>query len=613
MLAVSSLIGDSLTFDETIHLTSGASYLATGDFRLAPETPPLVQMYAALPLLFLDQQPPGPESPGWARADIWGVGRHWLYELNHGEQLLLAARLMMVVLLLATCFATYLLGRALFGRRAGLAALLLAALSPTYLAHGRLVTTDLPAALISVLALLAFARLMEGFSGRRLLLVCLATAAASLIKFSWPLLLPAYLVMALMAVHRDRSRRHLLLLSVAALLIGVSVWGGIWACFGFRSAPFRGADSDTALMPAMPSSRIPRPASMSEAWETVFTDDQGRPMQGAATGLIRFARELELLPEAYLYGLAYTLRFSKGRPSYLNGQISTEASVAYFPIAFLLKTPLPTLALLLSGLVLLCASRLRQVRRPVLFFGLLAFGLVYGLAALSADYNLGHRHLVPLYPAVFVLAGSCALALPSRPRARLVAPALLLVLLPGLLVHPHYLAFFNLLAGGPSGGHRHLVDSNLDWGQDLKRLAAYAREHGETEIKLAYFGSADPTRYGFACTQLPSFLPFDAPRAELTAGTYVVSATQLMGVYDSSSRRSTWRDQARLRAYQSLFERAESHPEAGVREAAAETLARLQPGRLLAALSLREPDDRIGLSLFVFRLEQDQVRRILAP
>jgi len=613
LLAVSSLVGDSLTFDETIHLTAGISYLETGDYRLSPETPPLAQAFAALPLLLLDQEPPGPASPGWRSSDIWRVGRHWLYDLNDGEHLLMVARLMMVLLLLATSLSTYFLARAIFGPRAALLALLLATLSPTYLAHGRLVTTDMSATLVAILALLAVARLSERFSWARLLLACTATAAASLVKFSWPILVPAYVLMGLWTLWHDRSWRRGLLLVVTASLICISTWASIWACFGFRYSPFRGERSQEAMVMAMPSRQIAQPASMGQAWETVFFDEAGRPMTDSASELIRFARRRRLLPESYLYGMAYTMRFPQGRPSYLNGRISTTASAAFFPVAFLLKTPVPTMLLLVAGLLVLAFSKLEIVRNRLLFAGLATYCVVYAIAALSAGYNLGHRHLLPLYPAVFAVAGAAALVLPSHLRWFKVAPVVLLVALPTLSVWPHFLSFFNVFGGGMRGGYRHLLDSNLDWGQDLKRLASYAREKEEDEIKLAYFGSADPTRYGFRATLLPSFLSFEAPDAVLGPGTYVISATQLAGLYKRACRRESWRDPALIEYYGQLVKRAATHSGELAGREAEQRLVELRPCRLIAALSSRDADDRIGASLFVFRLDQGELDQILAP
>jgi hypothetical protein len=156
-LATHSLIGDNLTYDEVIHLTGGLSILETGDFRLALGTPPLAQVWAALPVWLSGVDWPPADLPAWRDSDVFGVGRAWFYDLNDGESLLVGARLMIVALLLATCAMTYRVAHDLFGVVAARVSLALAALSPTLLAHGRLVTTDLPAALAFLLSVWTFA------------------------------------------------------------------------------------------------------------------------------------------------------------------------------------------------------------------------------------------------------------------------------------------------------------------------------------------------------------------------------------------------------------------------------------------------------------------------
>jgi hypothetical protein len=100
--------------------------------------------------------------------------------------------------------------------------------------------------------------------------------------------------------------------------------------------------------------------------------------------------------------------------------------------------------------------------------------------------------------------------------------------------HPHHLAYFNEIGGGPTRGWRLLVDSNLDWGQDLKRLKGWMDSHGVAQVKLSYFGSASPSYYGIRADRLPGYSAPHPPRItrEIHPGDVVaVSATNLQGVY----------------------------------------------------------------------------------
>jgi hypothetical protein len=156
--------------------------------------------------------------------------------------------------------------------------------------------------------------------------------------------------------------------------------------------------------------------------------------------------------------------------------------------------------------------------------------------------NLGHRYLLPVYPFLFVAAaGFAAWALErGAPRWRpWVLGALLAWYAAGTLrVHPHYLAYFNELAGGPRNGYKRLVDSSLDWGQDLPGLKAWLDRHPAANLKLSYFGMADPEYYGIHGQRLPGFPPPSQVTTEINPGDLVaVSATNLQSLRMEQGRR----------------------------------------------------------------------------
>ena len=636
-LAVTSTVGDSITYDETNHLTGGMSYLLTGDFRLAPETPPLAQSWAALPLLAIEQQWPSADRPGWRAGEVLQVGREWLFALNDGERMVFISRCAIVLLLLATCFFTHRLALILFGPVAALLTAAIACFSPTLLAHGSLVTTDVAFALGCLVVMLSFARLTTGISLGRVLVAVGAMAGLALVKFSWPIIVPAVLVIIGVAVMRPRAipyglwrpspetgrllacpRDRLLAFAVIGLLTIVIVWGAIWTCFGWRYSPFRGGSDPRAMMPVLPDPDRPYPTTMDQAWSTILADWEGKPMTGPVAASIRMARRHRLLPEAYLYGFAHTLKFMHGLPTYLKGEYSRTGWWTYFPTAFLVKTPVATLLLLVVGLAALLSKGRAAIGNPPLLFGVLTFVAVYGLSAILGDFNIGHRHLVPIYPILFVVAGCAVRWLPYRAGRWLVAASCLLLVLTNLAAFPHYLGFFNAAVGGSSNGHKYLADSNIDWGQDLKRLAAYARQMPDETIKLAYFGSALPTAYGFRCEAMPSQLPFGPP-AKLTAGVYVSSVTQLLGVYDRRVRDSFW-NANNLATYRVLHQDLAAVDQAGMTDRQRAALApavlqyeELRRVRVLNRLGHRPPDLRIGTSLFVHRLSQAEIDEYTDP
>jgi hypothetical protein len=486
-----SLYGDSATFDETAHLPAGLSYLDRWDFRLNPEHPPLCKLWAAFPLWIGGLADPDYASAHWngtpsgADPAIHTKANQWLFgfELLNGPleeparrdpaRLLVPARIAMLLLGALLVCVVYLWSREIWGARGALLSAFLAALSPTLLAHARLVTTDLPCALGFTLVLWTFWRFCRSPSWPRSLACAGSLAGALLVKFS-ALLLPA--ILALVGLlwiawpgsdpdGRSRRWRQLLLL---ALLIGLLAFGGIWAGYGFRFA----ATSEEYTLD----------------WEIVGLKE------GLAADAVRKALDARVLPEAYLYGLAYFLGGAERRVAYLNGEQSLIGWWYYFPQAFLMKTS-PSLLLFLGWLGL-CALRGRRWRSFHGWFLLLPVVFYFGIS-MASNLNIGHRHLVPVYPLLFVLCGALPRCWRRSRRESVAVPVLALgYLISFVVATPGYLSYFNAIGGGPGGGWRYLLDSNLDWGQDLARLGRWMERNGEESIDLAYFGTADPEAYG---------------------------------------------------------------------------------------------------------------------
>jgi hypothetical protein len=378
-------------------------------------------------------------------------------------------------------------------------------------------------------------------------------------------------------------------LGVAAL--GAAV-GGLWAAYGWRYSAARdpvaaaaaeplvlaGAAGTLADPPGRTPGRLPlewmvrRSAALralAARWpEGPPEAEVARAAAAARLGpggrAILAAARHRLLPEAYLYGAAFAEMKSQSRGAFLRGRHSRQGFPSFFLWAFLLKTPLVALlAVALGG----GTALRRDPWWPDLAF-LLVPVAVYGAASVGAGLSIGHRHLLPVYPFLFVLAGRLGRGWRVR-RALLAAGAVALggslVLAPPwrpVRVFPDYLAYFNELAGGPPNGYRSMVDSSLDWGQDLKQLAAWLERRGVVEpINLAYFGTADPRYHGIPHVNLPGgylFEPAEPFAHARVPGWLAVSATVLQGPYLAAAEREAWRRflaRARLvgRAGHSIF------------------------------------------------------------
>ena len=207
----------------------------------------------------------------------------------------------------------------------------------------------------------------------------------------------------------------------------------------------------------------------------------------------------------------------------------------YFLFCVLVKTPLALFGLLLASAAWI-VRKLREHKlagSPALAYELLfplipllVLLLVYWGVAITSSLNIGHRHTLPTYPAMFILAGGAArwLARPTRVAGGVVIVLLLAFVAESARGYPHYLAYFNPLVPRETA-YRRLVDSNLDWGQDLPGLKQWLDQHAgeskEQPLYLAYFGTGSPEYYGIRALRLPVMVD-PVQTLELQGGTYCI-------------------------------------------------------------------------------------------
>jgi len=519
--AVTSLWHDSPIVDEVPHLFAGYSYLRTGSLRLNPEHPPLVKDLAALPLLFLylDDKALLPRFTGVADEDQWTQGTRFL-EANGTMRLMRAARLPLLIFYMGAAWLVFLWGRVRYGEATGLLAFLLFTFSPTVLAHARFVTMDVAAAAGTMATIAAFLAHLRGPTRRTAAVAVAALGVALLIKFSAALLV----VWMLMAGALGRGWRGVRAAAVIAALGGLLV---VW--------PFY------LLHMAGDSAREQR-AHTQEMLERTLGED-------AASRAALWASDKPLLRAASQYATGLLLvaeRSGDRHPVFFFGKTRPSGNPWYFPAVYLLKETLGWWLLVVvalmgsAGLVARGRPRLDRAfldRHRETLALLLWLGLYWALC-LRATLNLGVRHLLPTYPvaALLVAAAIASFLRPrsqARPEWRAVWVLAAYHVLATLWVHPSYLAFFNALAGGPDGGRRYAVDSNLDWGQDLERLAAWTRERGIDRISVDYFGGDAPRR---VLPQAVGLSEKDGTRD----GWIAVSVTTLQQSLGSDARGYAW-------------------------------------------------------------------------
>jgi hypothetical protein len=511
---------NSQTFDESAHLYAGYSYWKHGDFGINPEHPPVAKMLATLPLLplHLDVQPP---PPIYFRAASSLGGRIFLYS-HDADQLLLRARLAMSIFTFALGLLILLGAREMFGDVAAVIALLIFVFDPNILAHGALVTTDMAISATLFAAVYAFYRYTRRPAPARLLLCGLACGLAVSVKHSGLIVFPMLALLSVGALLLPRAatddspapsrRRQALRLAVALVVIAAISYTILWSAYGFRYA-------------ARPGNALITPPT------SAFLQTLHRPLEARAIG---FAEHHHLLPEAYLYGLTDIAAVtSEGRPTFLFGKLYPTGQWFYFPSTFLIKSTLGFLWLL--ALALTSAHLRRRERARELLFLLLPAGLYFTMALFSR-LDIGHRHILPIYPflIVFIAAGAAALLARSRAWAGVVTVLLLIHVVSSLRAFPTYLPYSNEVWGGPSRTWKVLSDSNVGWSSGLTSLQQYVHQHGIQTCWFAYDGSADLSYFKLPCKRLPTLFStlFRAPQGSVPAqiqGPIFVASEPLTG------------------------------------------------------------------------------------
>lgn len=609
VLAVTATAEKSVTADEIGHLTAGQAYNTRADYRLQPENGNLPQRWAALPATWQKVPLPAPSHPAWQAGDVWNYGHAFFYEEgNSTDEILFLSRAMIALFSAATGLLVFFWSRALFGWRGAFLSLALYAFCPAFLAHGALATSDVVMTFFFLASMGVWWRHLEKPGALWAAVSAVTFGLAFVAKFS-AVLLPLMMVLAAAGwLIGERNRTGIapasLRLARTAAVHVVAGWAIIWLFYGFRFAAF--APDDLF------------PAKFYHGWDSLGAD------LGWPKPIIWTLKAWHLLPEAWLYGFTFVLQFSHARGAFLNGDHRLTGWVSFFPIAFLIKTTLPLLLLWMGGAIGVARQAMSRSGKSVgmrlrPLTPLAALFAVYGASSLLSHLNIGHRHILPIYPVLFIGAGWCARGFDFRRPFTVVALVGLLAWHVGesWWVRPHYLAYFNEAAGGPREGWKHLVDSSLDWGQDLPGLATWLKKNNpeeKTPVFLAYFGTGEPDYENIAAIRLQTLPDFGRshPRHALTAGIYAVSATLLQQVY---SETPNWTlDQEKV--FQAL---RQLEPELLANStASAETTQlwkryeRLRFSRLCAYLQVRGPDAEVGYSILIYHLSPAEIQNATA-
>ena len=477
-----SLKRESPTWDETMHMDYGLNFLSLGSKVPARDHPYPVVALLTLPLFFHE---PAPDQISEI-IDLPGTNLKAELRVVEDPRNLWPARQMNLALAtLGVALATLWLYRR-SGAALAVAFCAIATFDPSWLAHARYITTDVTQGLAFLGGAFALNSFRERPNWRSLTAAGLFGALALASKFSGASLVFAGAV-AMVIPGPDSWRQRVinaLLAFVIVLILSLLGWALVYQIH-------------------------------------------------ALFGIATFKEGLDRIVDGFKQFLS--IRSSK-RGSFLLGSFYSDGTRAYLPVLLASKTPISLLALAVLGAALPAGREL--LSKYMTFFVVL---FCYLAVAIISNVNLGHRHLAPFLPVLW-LVGAAGLVAVEKTLARgrwLAAALLALLALEGGIVHPHYLAFNNELFGGVDGAHKVAVDSACDWGQDLLLLAWYLKENPPKEggtVHLAYFGTADPKKYDIDATWIPCRpLGRPKPKGQPAAGCsdigeiMAISATCLQG------------------------------------------------------------------------------------
>ncbi len=526
-LLLGSILNESAIVDELAHIPAGYSYAVLFDYRLNPEHPPLLKAISgAFVYIFTNAHFPT-DIASW-KSEIngqWGMGYSFLYEHgNNADDIIFISRIPIILLAVFFGWLLYQWVGKRFGAPTALLTLAFFSLSPTMLAHSRYVTTDLGASFGFFIGIATFIKLIERLTARNAIIAGLCFAIAQLLKFSLVLLVPMYglmFIIWIISMHSKNKKEWLyqtwILLKKIILMLFVALLL-IWAVYGLFTYHY------------------PQERQLNDATH-ILTSYGFRPAVDLDLWLIRHPLTRPL--GQYLLGvLMVQQRAAGGNTAYFLGEVSAAGSRLYFPLLYLVKEPLPVhlfsfIALFYCVIQFrLWLKRRRQateetvrtwreiIRHYFVEWSCVIMIAVYWAISMKSPLNIGIRHVLPTFPFIYILISRGVVGWINRhsqlsnprnwkevftnvwfaisktfPRYVIVTLLLFWLVTGTLTTTPAFLSFYNELAGNTPQGWRIAVDSNYDWGQDLKRLTDFVQQNNIQKIAVDYFGGGVPKYY----------------------------------------------------------------------------------------------------------------------
>jgi hypothetical protein len=478
-LLVTSMLDESPVTDEPNHLTRGLAWFWGPDTTLSWAHPPLGNLVAALPVVLSADRVEMGKFRSYRGGDVYSVAtdlfdekydqrRSWFFE----------GRAVVALLSVVLAFYVYRLGTRLFGVAVGLCSLGFFVLHPTLLAHGRLVTTDMPVTVAMTVAVGELITFLKGGSRWHGAAAALGVSAAIVTKYTGLALVPLA-TLAVLCVMALRAGRYRAMPRTKALLgAGTFVVLSAGLALFTINAVYRFEHTGATVAELL---NWPEPS------EVGSKKNVGKVLESGSF-IAKLPGWMPIpLPYTFVFGLAHVQLHSKGgHPSVFFGERTREGHPGYFPTLLLIKTPIVQLLALAWAGVLFCRKRGRVSLPSALLLG---YALCFLLLAIRSGINIGIRHVLPLLPILTLFAALGATHAwrsisAERLRLPLAAAAVALSLIGMAWSFPDYLSDFNVLVGGRRGGERISIVGE-EWGQDMARLARALRKRGIEAVKFS--------------------------------------------------------------------------------------------------------------------------------
>lgn len=566
---------DSTTYDEVAHIPASYSYITQHDMRLNPEHPPLLKDLVGIPLAFLNLKFDTTEQfwtgegldRAWDDAQ-WSAGRHLLFEAgNNSDQIVFWGRLPIILISVLLGLFLFKWGKEISGTLGGLFVLTLYAFDPNILGHNHYVTTDIGIAAFLTFAFYYFLKFIKNPTWKNVVIGGFFLGLVNLVKFSslmaYPILglvLIIYPFIKKLSHDENQQQPKFLRLKIFLIYFGKGLVAFVismlvvWFVYFLNTYNMPQEVIDKQINFSFPISD-PNPLSMTtnKALSALNSNLFTKPMA------------------EYMLGVTMVFkRVAGGNSMYFLGNVTkNESFTIYFPLVFVIKETLPLLALALFSII----STLGQIgntlrkswpknetmkhfkhflQKGVTEYTLFGFIVLYSYMSITGNLNIGLRHLFPIIPIIYLLITKKVLdfirhkhvATKKQLYAIFGTLTIWIILIP-VLNYPLYTSYFNEVIGGGKNGYKYMTDSNVDWGQDLKRLQNFLDQNPQIEkIRVDYFGGENPK-----LLLGEKFLPWQESRRPIEAGWYAISIAYLQtSIYDKN--KSTQENYSWTKLYQ---------------------------------------------------------------